>query len=373
MGRFPVVDQGQALIAGFTDDETSVHRTDLPLIVFGDHTRAVKFADFPFATGADGTKLLRPRSNAIDARFLYYALLNIELPSRGYNRHFGLLRENHVDLPRDPEEQRGIAGVLSKLQARVEIQERVVARLKELKTAAMAKLFREGVRGEPLKQTEIGEIPESWGVRRIGDPAFATTRSGGTPYRGNAAYYGGGIPWVKSGELRDAVITRTDETISEEGLRKSSARRLPPGALLVAMYGATAGMTGILGVTAAINQAICAILPVGDSFHPEFLRHYLVFTRPQLLAERRGGAQPNVSQAIVRNLLVPAPLIADQRRIGNRLEAISRVIEAAEHRRLLLHRLFRSALEVLVTGTVRVDERPSLRNRSDVLEGKKDV
>lgn len=167
-GRFPVVDQGQALIAGFTDDETSVHRMDLPLIVFGDHTRAVKFVDFPFATGADGTKLLRAKSNQIDPRFFYYGLLNIELPSRGYNRHFGLLREKSIDLPCDPEEQHGIADVLSKLHARVEIQDRIVGRLKELKAATTAKLFREGLRGEPLKQTEVGEIPESWVVRPIG-------------------------------------------------------------------------------------------------------------------------------------------------------------------------------------------------------------
>jgi type I restriction enzyme S subunit len=87
-GRFPIVDQGSSFIAGYTDDEHLMHKDNLPIILFGDHTRIFKFLDFSFATGADGTKLLRANEEIVDPRFLYYALLHLDIPSRGYNRHF---------------------------------------------------------------------------------------------------------------------------------------------------------------------------------------------------------------------------------------------------------------------------------------------
>lgn len=180
-GRFPVVDQGAGLVAGYTDDESAVYHDDLPLIVFGDHTRAFKFLDFPFATGADGTKLLRANDDLVDSRFLYFALLHLPLANRGYNRHFRYLREHKLLVPREKTEQREIAHVLRTTQTAAERQARIVGKLKELKAATAAKLFREGLRGEPLKQTQIGPLPTTWDVKTIGDSC--AIRTGGVPFR----------------------------------------------------------------------------------------------------------------------------------------------------------------------------------------------
>ena len=87
-GNFPVVDQGQSFIAGYTDDEEKVVRHGFPYIIFGDHTRCFKFVDFPFVLGADGTKVLKSNDARFDPRFFYFALMNLDIPSRGYNRHF---------------------------------------------------------------------------------------------------------------------------------------------------------------------------------------------------------------------------------------------------------------------------------------------
>jgi len=95
-GQFPVVDQGQAFIAGYSDAAERVIRNGLPLVIFGDHTRCLKFVDFPFILGADGTKVLKPREDLFDAKFFYYALLSLDIPNRGYNRHFTLLKEKKV-------------------------------------------------------------------------------------------------------------------------------------------------------------------------------------------------------------------------------------------------------------------------------------
>lgn len=113
-GAYPIVDQGQALIAGWTDQADGLISTPLPVVVFGDHTRVFKFIDFPFVRGADGTQILKPRAG-IDPLFFYYACKAIDLPSRGYNRHFTILKEKTVLLPPTEEEQQQIALALRAL------------------------------------------------------------------------------------------------------------------------------------------------------------------------------------------------------------------------------------------------------------------
>jgi type I restriction enzyme, S subunit len=128
---------------------------------------------------------------------------------------------------------------------------------------------------------------------------IAETTSGGTPDRKHSDYFGGAIPWVKSGELEDNFIASTEETITELGLRNSSAKLLPAGTLLMAMYGATVGKTAILRINAATNQAVCSIKPKKELADSEFLRFALIHERPEILKQRYGGAQPNISQQII--------------------------------------------------------------------------
>jgi hypothetical protein len=168
VGRFPVVDQGQKFVAGYCDDESKVIDFDLPLIIFGDHSRCFKYVDFPFVLGADGTKVLPPNTKLYDPRFYYFALLALEIPSRGYNRHFTILSERSLPLPPLPE-QKKIAHILSMVQRAIEAQERIIQITTELKKALMHKLFTEGLRNEPQKQTEIGPVPESWEVSELGE------------------------------------------------------------------------------------------------------------------------------------------------------------------------------------------------------------
>lgn len=160
-GNFPVIDQSQDFIAGYCDDREKLIDFDLPLIIFGDHTRCFKYVDFPFVLGADGTKVLSPNKDFFEPKFYYFALLALDLPSRGYNRHFKMLKERNLPLPPLSEQQK-IAHILSTVQRAIEAQERLIQTTTELKKALMHKLFTEGLRNEPQKQTEISPIPESW-------------------------------------------------------------------------------------------------------------------------------------------------------------------------------------------------------------------
>lgn len=145
---------------------------------------------------------------------------------------------------------------------------------------------------------------------------FCLTGSGGTPSRSNSSYYGGDIPWVKSGELREGIIYKTEETITDEALKNSSAKLVPSGSILLAMYGATVGRLAMLGVKAATNQAICNIRPDPDVADMKYVYRALEAKVPALTAMATGGAQPNISQEKIKKILIPLPPLDEQKRIA---------------------------------------------------------
>ena len=188
-----------------------------------------------------------------------------------------------------------------------------------------------------------------WQSRPLSE--LATTTSGGTPSRKRKDYYDGSIPWVKSGELNDDYIFETEEHITEAGLKNSSAKLFPSGTVLIALYGATVGKTSILRTDASTNQAVCGITP-GPNLDADYLRYHLVFLRRELLSHRYGGAQPNISQQIVRNQKIAYPPLPEQKKIAHFLSTIQRAIEiqqriiqtTTELKKALMHKLFTEGL-----------------------------
>lgn len=171
-----------------------------------------------------------------------------------------------------------------------------------------------------------------WPYQRLGE--ICSTTSGGTPSRSHPEYFGGGIPWIKSGELTDGDVTICEESITEEAIRHSSAKMFQQGTVLIAMYGATVGKLGMLGIDAATNQAVCGI-STPDELDPWFLFYFLLSQREKLIEQSAGGAQPNISQKIVRDLLIPVPPFPEQRRIVDllsRAEGIVRLRREAERK-----------------------------------------
>jgi len=132
------------------------------------------------------------------------------------------------------------------------------------------------------------------------------TASGGTPSRSVPKYYSGNIPWVKSGELESNIIHNTEEKISTEAIENSSAKVFPKGTLLIALYGATIGKLAKLGIDAATNQAVCGIFE-NPEHDLNYLYWFLFHKRRKLIESGIGGAQPNISQTILKNLDIPLP------------------------------------------------------------------
>lgn len=198
---------------------------------------------------------------------------------------------------------------------------------------------------------------------RLGD--VCRTTSGGTPSRKRADYFQGSIPWVKSGELTDGLVSEVSEFITTEAVESSSAKLFPAGTLLIAMYGATVGKLGVLAKSAATNQAVCAIFP-NPELDSKFLFWFLRFKRSYLIDQAVGGAQPNISQSILRELMVPVPPIDVQRETVAEIEKqFSRLDEAVANLQRVkanLKRYKASVLKAAVEGRL-VETEASIAQR----------
>ncbi|MDZ4347652.1 MAG: restriction endonuclease subunit S [Candidatus Binatia bacterium] len=155
-GEFAVVDQGKELVSGYVNDRTRLCRSHLPVVVFGDHTRCLKFVDFPFCMGADGIKVLRPKVDA-DVKYLYHYLRQLRLHDGGYDRHFKYLKRAEVVLP-PLAEQRRIAEVLDRAEALRAKRRATLAQLDSLTQSVFLDLF-----------GDDGENSKGWPVRAVAD------------------------------------------------------------------------------------------------------------------------------------------------------------------------------------------------------------
>ena len=353
-GRWPIVDQGRSQIAGYTDDATRLVDREGPVILFGDHTRTIKFADFDFALGAQGTRPL-VATEPFDPRFLFYALSNLQIPDRGYNRHFGVFRELSVPLP-PIDEQRAVASALTCVRDAVRTNDRVVSVVSRLKRAAMRMLFTRGLRGGSQRETEIGSTPRGWQVRELGSLCLKT-RS---------------VDLVRDG---DQIIRYVDvSSVSRDSLRIESStrwrlndapsrarKRIQTGDVILATVRPT--LLRVASVpreldTQVCSTAFCVLRRDVDQLADRFL-YYLVQREEfvgQLANEESGANYPAVTDRIVRAQPVPVPPLEEQNEIVAVLDALDRKADLHRRKRSALDDLFEALLHKLMTGQIRVTD-----------------
>lgn len=171
------------------------------------------------------------------------------------------------------------------------------------------------------------EIPESWKWVRLG--SIGDWAAGSTPPRTNLAFYGGNIPWLKTGDLNDSIIDQVPETITELALEKTSVRLNPVGSVLMAMYGATIGKLGIISVPMTTNQACCACIPHRGIYNL-YLFYFLLAQRRTFIKKGEGGAQPNISKEKIIDSVFTLPPVGEQRRIVAKIEELLPLIDRYE-------------------------------------------
>ena len=194
--------------------------------------------------------------------------------------------------------------------------------------AEKEKLIKEGKIKAPKKSKSAGdtshypkdvpfEVPEGWCWYHLND--IGKWQSGATPSRGVKAFFGGSIPWLKTGDLNDDYVNDIPERITDKALKETSVKLNPEGSVLIAMYGATIGKVGILTFPATTNQACCACSEF-CGVDNRFLFYFLISHREEFIRQAGGGAQPNISKEIIVNTPIPVPPIEEQKRIVREIE-----------------------------------------------------
>ena len=228
-----------------------------------------------------------------------------------YFRDYG---ERVVKVTEDINEQQSIVDYLDAAFAKIDAMKANAEKaLNEAKALFQASLKEMLEPKEGVKWSTIGDLFETY--------------SGGTPTKSNKDYYeGGSIPWLRSGEVCQKDITRTEMFITEEGLKDSSAKYYPENTVVVAMYGATAAQVGILRIKSTSNQAVCGILPHKD-FLPEFVYYWFSSIEDKLAAQAQGGAQPNISQQKIKKVEIPIYSITEQQSIVATLDSFKSKVD----------------------------------------------
>ena len=212
------------------------------------------------------------------------------------------------------------------------------------------------------------ELPQGWVWTTLG--VVGEWQSGGTPSRSNKSYYGGNIPWLKTGDLNDGFILNIPESITEEAVANSSAKINPTGSVLIAMYGATIGKLGILTFPSATNQACCACIEF-RAITQLYLFYFLLSQRSRFISRGGGGAQSNISKELIVNTHIPLPPLSEQQRIVIEIEKYFVLIDDIEQGKADLQTAIKQAkskiLELAISGKL-VPQNPADEPASELLK-----
>ena len=250
------------------------------------------------------------------------------------------------------EQQENILSITHKIDHAIYNVQNLLEKTKNYEISRRESLLTRGIGHTKFKKVswlfgkEI-EIPEEWEYDRIEHFCNKIT-SGGTPNRDNSDYYGGQITWIKSGELKNNFLSKSEEKITEKGLSESSAKLFPKNTLLIAMYGATIGKTAILEKDATTNQAICAILP-NTNFDSFYLQQLLISMKNILISFGMGAGQPNINQQIIKTFHIPLPPLPEQQKIARILSNINEQITQQQSHLTNLKLLRKSILNSRLT------------------------
>ena len=271
------------------------------------------------------------------------------------------LREFKLSAP-PVSDQKDISKILANVQKSIEIQEQIIQTTTELKQALMQKLFSEGLRGEPQKETEIGLVPESWEVVDLG--AFCRVQSG-FAFRSQDYVKGeGGIPITKIGDIQDGFVSYTEKSsyVPEEfwGDRRLDQFKLQAGDVLIALTGATTGKSGVFqhSYRAFLNQRAGRFLPDDEGLKRSFLP-FLVrqpYFQIEISSNILVAAQGNISPKRIEKIKVGLPEPTVQEEIASSLDALDRKVACSQAKRSAFQDLFRTLLHELMTAKTRVHE-----------------
>lgn len=252
-----------------------------------------------------------------DKHFVKYVLLNEHFQTYIKSNAVGttiknvglaLLRGYEFDAPPDRTIQSQIASILSSLDNKIGLNLQMNQTLEAMAQAIFKEWF-VNFNFPGFDGKLVNGLPKGWKMGTISE--IYKTTSGGTPSRAKDEFYKDGkVKWVKSKELNGSFIFDTEEKITDDAVKNSSAKKVPRHSVLIAMYGATVGEYGVLSSEATCNQAICAIIP-NDNYPYSYILEYIKINKEKIIDQASGSAQQNISQALIQRqeILIPPSLI----------------------------------------------------------------
>ncbi|MEI7038228.1 restriction endonuclease subunit S [Fulvimonas yonginensis] len=323
----------------------------------------------PFGYATTEVIPLHPSKPGHDPRLLFFYLLHPDVRHHVAERMEGSTGRQRVpegvllDLPIpeiEPDDQSAIANALETIHAAAAAELNAEQNASTLKRTVMNALFTRGLRGEPLKETEIGPVPESWEVVPLG--SLGKIGNGSTPKKTVPAYWNDGtFPWLTSAKVYDREIAVADQFVTDVALAECHLPRVQPGAVLMAItgQGKTLGHCAVLRIEASINQHIAYLQTNTERAEPGFIRGYLETQYEYLRQVASGGGSTKgaLTCAFLRGLPIPLPPTLDeQREIVSVLDALDRKIDLHQQKRGVLEELFKALLHKLMTGEIAVSD-----------------
>ena len=356
-GRFPIIDQSQSYICGWTNDDEAVITKHLPVIVFGDHTCVLKFVDQPFAQGADGIKIIKA-SRCVSTPYLYHQLSHRPLVTKQYKRHFSTLKNKLVCFP-DPKsgEQQMIADCLGSLDDLIAVQRRKLEALRQHKQGLMQQLFPQP--GETVPRFRFPEFRDApyWKQGRCRDIARVLPGYGfPNQFQGNMK---GRFPFYKVSDISYAIadgrkcISEARNYVESNVLAEIRGKTVPKGTVIFAKIGEAIRSNQRVVTTkpAVIDNNTAGVKAIETKISDEFL--FYIWSNVSLI-DHAGGVVPAVSKSTLENVPLCYPSDPkEQRCIADCLGSLDDLIAAADrklgalrlHKQGLMQQLFPSPKE----------------------------
>ena len=314
-GPTPVLTANKAFILGYTTEKNKYVNSH-ESIIFDDFTLDTKFVDFPYMVKSSAIKILTLKDEKKDnIRFNFDLLSNHRFNMLGHARHYISVVQPEEVFTTNKQEQNKIGELFTNLDNLITLHQRKFNYI--LSHKLEIKLF-------------FFKITKNvWEQRKLGDISFSY--SGGTPNVGNNSYYGGSIPFIRSGEIKEK---HTELFLTEEGFKNSSSKMVEKGDILYALYGATSGEVSISLINGAINQAILAIRPQCP-YNNYFISQWLKKEKNNITSTYLQGGQGNLSGEIVKNLEINFPKQnIEQDKIGEIFTNLDNLITLHQHKEL---------------------------------------
>jgi len=354
-GEFPVFDQGKDYISGYSSNKDLVVK-NTPAILFGDHTRVVKYIKCPFVAGADGTKIFYAKNN-FDPTFLYYLVLNQKIPNTGYNRHFKFFKDIKVLHPESKAEQQKIADIFTKVDEDIAKTQEVIKVTEKLRLGLMQRLYTRGVGHTKFKETKIGQIPEEWGISLMAEKIDFQEGPGILA----KDFHESGIPLIRleginSGSLLDGCNYLNQDLVA----KKWSHFKLQKGDILLSSSASLGRVTtvGDEGIGAIIYTGIIRFRPKDSSVLNDFIQCFLTspIFQNQIGSHDTGSTIKHFGPTHLKKMWFVIPSINEQKEIAEILSAVDEKISVNKKLKEKLVLLKKGLMQDLLSGKVRTSK-----------------